>query len=438
MGPAGGVPRRAVLAGGLGSAAVASFGLLAARDRSRARDLPLYSETIALGEAGARTPVPVGRVDLLVEGTRVLRTDRYAGRLVDAEAAFLGSAATWTRAGGRWAGLTRDAVLDLRVLTHGLPAAVAGWTTPWRYVWPRDCAHVAVALARCGFADAGVEQLRFLQGVQAPDGWFEARYDPLTRRAPDRRPRQFDGAAWALWAVSSLLDEPGADAMRVLHDLEPLVRRSAAVLSDNLGPDGLPPVTPDYWELPTDVLTLGIAAPVWFGLSHAFRLLDLIGDHRAATRVGVAADAVSRVVSERFGVMGYGRELGGRALDASVAFLCPPYAVYPPAPPVRAALDRAEAVLRRPAGGLAPGEDWSSDGVSWTPQTALFALVHAQGGDVARASRLLDWLDGHRTAAGSLPEKVLFDGRPAAVAPLAWTAALTLLAVSALRGADEA
>jgi GH15 family glucan-1,4-alpha-glucosidase len=427
-----------VLAGGLGVAGVASFGLLAARERRGARDLPLYSETVALGEAGARTPVPVGRADLLVEGTRVLRTDRYAARLVDQEAAFLGSAAAWTRSGGSWAGLTRAAVLDLRVLTHGLPGAVAGWTTPWRYVWPRDCAHVAVALARCGFAGAAVEQLRFLQGVQAADGWFEARYDPFTRRPPDRRPRQFDGAAWALWAVSSLLDEPGTDVERVLHELEPLARRSAAVLVDNLGPDGLPPTTPDYWELPTDVLTLGIAAPVWFGLSHAFRLLELLGDRGGADRVGVAADAVSRVVSERFGVMGYGRELGGRALDASVAFLCPPYAVYPAAAPVRAALDRAEAVLRRPAGGLAPGEDWRADGVSWTPQTALFALVHAQGGDVGRASNLLGWLDRHRTAAGSLPEKVLHDGRPAAVAPLAWTAALTLLAVSAVQGADEA
>ena len=30
--------------------------------------------------------------------------------------------------------------------------------------------------------------------------------------------------------------------------------------------------------------------------------------------------------------------------------------------------------------------------------------------------------------AGSFPEKVLYDGRPAAVAPLAWTAALVVIA----------
>lgn len=45
---------------------------------------------------------------------------------------------------------------------------------------------------------------------------------------------------------------------------------------------------------------------------------------------------------------------------------------------------------------------------------------------------MLGWLATHRTGAGSLPEKVLFDGRPAAVAPLAWTAANVLLAIDAL------
>ena len=50
-----------------------------------------------------------------------------------------------------------------------------------------------------------------------------------------------------------------------------------------------------------------------------------------------------------------------------------------------------------------------------------------------RAAReILSWLAAHRTEQGSLPEKVLHDGRPAQVAPLAWTAANTLLALDAL------
>ena len=44
------------------------------------------------------------------------------------------------------------------------------------------------------------------------------------------------------------------------------------------------------------------------------------------------------------------------------------------------------------------------------------------------------FLDSHRTPSGSLPEKVLADGSPAAVAPLGWSAACVLLALDALDG----
>jgi len=43
-----------------------------------------------------------------------------------------------------------------------------------------------------------------------------------------------------------------------------------------------------------------------------------------------------------------------------------------------------------------------------------------------------EWLDAHRTGLGALPEKVLDDGSPAAVAPLAWTAAVTVLTTRSL------
>jgi GH15 family glucan-1,4-alpha-glucosidase len=46
--------------------------------------------------------------------------------------------------------------------------------------------------------------------------------------------------------------------------------------------------------------------------------------------------------------------------------------------------------------------------------------------------RGMDGLDGHRTPAGALPEKVTRTGRPAGPAPLVWTAALTLLTLDEL------
>ena len=88
--------------------------------------------------------------------------------------------------------------------------------------------------------------------------------------------------------------------------------------------------------------------------------------------------------------------------------------------------------LARPGGGIAPGASWREDGVSWTPSTSLLGLGLARAGEREAASEILQWLAAHRTEAGSLPEKVLFDGRPAEVAPLAWTAANVLLTLDEL------
>jgi len=58
----------------------------------------------------------------------------------------------------------------------------------------------------------------------------------------------------------------------------------------------------------------------------------------------------------------------------------------------------------------------------------LLYLLSKDAAKADRAEALLTWLGDHRTDAGSFPEKVLYDGRPAAVAPLAWTAALVVIA----------
>jgi len=67
---------------------------------------------------------------------------------------------------------------------------------------------------------------------------------------------------------------------------------------------------------------------------------------------------------------------------------------------------------RRPGGGLAPGSQWKHDGISWTPETALVAYTAAMSGRPDLSAHWLDWLNEHRTAWGSLPEKVLATGAP--------------------------
>jgi GH15 family glucan-1,4-alpha-glucosidase len=147
--------------------------------------------------------------------------------------------------------------------------------------------------------------------------------------------------------------------------------------------------------------------------------------------VAARAAALERAIHRAFGPGGYPRYLDDAASDASLAFLLPPFAPRC-TPDVLGAWRRAREAMRRPAGGLAPGAGWKNDGISWTPETALFALTAAATGDRAGAEQALNWLDRHRTGHGALPEKVLSNGDPAGPAPLAWTAALVVLTVDAL------
>ncbi len=420
--------RRRLLLGGAGALALGAAGGAVALDRARRAEIDLYSTTVAFTAPLVRLLVPPSALETLVPGTRVVAGSGHAGRLLEDEEEWLEGCARWTRA-GRGDDLLRSALLDLRVLTAGLPAAVAGWSQRWRYAWPRDVSFVAVALARAGRPEEAVHQLSFLQAVQGEDGWFEARYDVGTGLAPDGREAQLDGSGWVLWAADQIAQHTPEDPAELLRPLRPLLARSARGLLASLDATTyLPPVSSDYWELVEETLTLGTAAAVLTGLRSAASVLPPVGERWLGWRAGSAAEVLGRQVRAHFGPDGYPRLLGGSAADAAITFLVPPIGPTEPDLEVMSALDRAQTSMARPAGGLAPGAGWKRDGISWTPETALFASAWAATGYDEKAEALLRWLGEHRTEAGSFPEKVLYDGRPAAVAPLAWTAALVVIA----------
>lgn len=421
--------RRALLGGGAVLATVAAGGGIALYRTGRA-EVPLYSETVAFAAPGVRELVPAGRLDAVVPGTRVLAARRDSGRLLEDEDRWLEVCAPWVRRGlDADDDLLRSALLDLRALSVGLPVSVAGWTDRWRYAWPRDVSFVASALARAGHPEHAAAQLEFLQRVQRSDGWFEARYDIGSHRAPDDRAAQLDGSGWAAWGASQLAAAVPDRAVELLAPLRPMLVRCARRLLASLDvTTALPPVSSDYWELVEEVLTLGTAAAVLAGLRSVTDVLPFVGEMALRDRTGAAADLLAGEVRRRFGPHGYPRLLGGSAADAAVTFLVAPIGPTKVDVEVLTAIERAQAALSRPAGGLAPGAAWKEDGISWTPETALFAAAWAATGHRSKAESLLRWLGDHRTDAGSFPEKVLHDGRPAAVAPLAWTASLVVIA----------
>ncbi|GAA1891869.1 glycoside hydrolase family 15 [Lapillicoccus jejuensis] len=430
--------RRALLGGvgALGLAAVGGGAVLRARaEDSGPADLPLRSVTVALSAPGTPVEVPVADAARVVPGTRVLRGARDERSLVAAQRASLVAAPAWVRAGDRWGALARDALLDLQVLALPDGAHVAGWTPAWRYVWPRDSSHVAAAYVATGRAAQAAPLVRFLVRVQSDDGWFEARYRPDGSGPPDDRQRQLDGTGWALWAAATVSTAlPRAEGAALAGECRRMARRGLALVDGSTdGGRSLPPASPDYWEVPERSVTLGTVAPLVLGMRCAATVLAGLGDDRSAARARAVGAALASTLEASYGPQGYPRHLDDDDPDAAVGFLAPPYAAAPVAR-VTAALPASEARMRRRAGGVAPGASWRDDGISWTPETALLALGYAGSGRTADAWRLLDWVERHRTAVGSLPEKVLWDGRPASVAPLGWTAALVLLTLERLRG----
>ncbi|GEK23327.1 glycoside hydrolase family 15 [Cellulomonas xylanilytica] len=414
--------------------------------------IPLYLEGLTTMPGGRRVPLAVGTDATFLAGTHVVdpaastlaravagSTTDEDGASVTAAAAVAGQQRAWLAegtvpgAGGPYEDMARAALLDLHALQLPDGAAVAAWSEKWRYVWPRDASFVAVALARTGHVDDALEILAFLDRVQSPDGSFQARYLPDGSGPPDGRGVQTDGTGWAMWASGLVLaevDDPDERAATA-EQLLPLVQRSVRHAVALVGVDGLPPASPDYWEVPEDALTLGTVAPLVAGLQQASVVLEAAGDH-ALARSAFDASIRSKVGTIRaFGPTGFARYATGGHADAASAFLMPPF-VTSAVPGVEDAWRASATTMVRPANGLAPGAGWRDDGVSWTPQTSLYAWVAAEDGDAELADGWLSFLDTHRTPSGSLPEKVLADGSPAAVAPLGWSAACVLLALDAL------
>ena len=334
-------------------------------------------------------------------------------------------------AGTRWADLSHQALMDLRRLLTPDGAPPAGAGAAWGFFWPRDGAFAAVALDRTGHPEEARRIIEFTARLpfDAQRG-FDARYLLGGGRVQQlARGPQSDGCGWVLWSLGMI---------RVGR--HPTLPEAAAGLRDRcvanlmaLTHEGgrLPPPSPDYWEIPAGDTSLGTVAPMLAGLRTAsddYAADGLDAEARACAR---AADRLSGQLSERF-TPSYQRFGSRGGMDAAVAMLMPPFSAQETA----AVVPRWEAYQRdalRVSGGLAPGAQWKQDGTSWTPETALVAYTAAASGRSPVAARWLDWLDGHRAAWGSLPEKVTRSGRAGGPAPLLWTVSLVLLTLAELQ-----
>ena len=327
------------------------------------------------------------------------------------------------------------ALLDLYLSVLPDGAVMAGWHPGWEYAWPRDSSWVATALADTGHPAEAFKILAFFARVQPGGGVWAARYRPGSGEpVRDGRSAELDADGWIPWAVWSWDAAARAtgdrDEQRELSRLWPMVAAAAEAAARSLAAHGLPVPAMDYWEDSVQV-TLGTAAPLLAGLRAAADIAIELGEAAQARSWARAAARLSAGISAGFSRHGFPRvPFGHSGIDASVAFLGPPFA-DPDASVLRAAA-AAQQLLRVPDGGLRPGTSWpGTPGVAWTAETAFFALFDATTGQRPRSAALLAWLAAHRTGPGELAEQVDAAGRPVSVAPLAWTDAVVLLALVA-------
>ncbi|MFB7462591.1 hypothetical protein ACFCZ1_03605 [Streptomyces sp. NPDC056224] len=328
------------------------------------------------------------------------------------------------------------ALLAMRALLLPNGAMAAGWSPGWKYSWPRDASFASAAFAHTGHDAEAYRILRYSAATQREDGTWEARTKLDGSGPPDGRRWQLDANGWVPWATWQWYrTAPRATRHARLVTLYPMIRKAADHAAGSLRADGLPPASPDYWELMTTTANIGTAAPLLAGLNASADLAREANRPDDAARWARAARRLSSAISASFLPLRYQRTADGRhGHDSAVTFMAPPFNAAPAGLP--GALDATYRVLLLPNGGLTPGNDPAAPwgGNAWTPSTALFALAWAGTGQPAKAAQVLDWVLSKRNSLGELPEKVDKEGRPASVAPLAWTGSIAVLSLVALDG----
>jgi Glycosyl hydrolases family 15 len=299
-------------------------------------------------------------------GPRSAAADR---RWLAASRPLGGGAPAWARR------MYARSLLVLRALTDRRSGAtIAGARDGWAYVWPRDAATVAIALAAAGHRAEARRVVDFLDGL---DLEAAARFDPAADPV-DGRSAQGDATGWVA-AADRAVGFPTAAGT---------------------GPWG---GLADYQEKdPGDYLGNAIAA-------------------------GAGPRALAQFESRE----GLVREAGSASgLDAAAAWAVRPFPRTALLPAARRTLLRL--VAQRGRFGITPSQDWP-EGDPWTAPTAWCAWSLATLGERRPALELMADLRRAATPLGLLPERVgAQTGIPRSTTPLAWSHAFAILALRAL------
>jgi glucoamylase len=352
----------------------------------------------------ALPPVPAATA-----GDEVVRTSaRMVRSAAREDRRWLGRSRPLGRQPPSWAReMYRRSLLTIHALTSRRTGAVAaGARDGWAYVWPRDAAAAALALAASGHRGEARHVARFLTGLDLDAA---ARFDEGGAPIPGRA-AQGEAAGWVAAAA-------GATGVPAPH--EPFPWRDRA----------------DYQES-TPGTYLGNA------LAAASSSVD---GPKSADMERFSAHQ-QRDIAREFGARdGLVREAGepGSGLDSAAGWAVRPFglaALYPAAERTLLRLVRQGTEY-----GITPGEGWEGGEDPWMAPTAssawaLAGLAAEPSTSTARAAvdrhaalTLLADLRRAATPAGDLPERVgVHAGIPTSTTPLLWSSAFAVLALREL------
>jgi glucoamylase len=382
-----------------------------ARER-RAGQLDLLCR---VGRAVSPVPATAAGDPLLRTCARLIRSAaREDRRRLTGSRPLGGQAPSWARA------MYRRSLLTIHALTSQATGAVAAGTRDgWAYVWPRDAATAALALAASGHRSEALHVAHFLTGLDLDAA---ARFDEGGAPIPGRA-AQGDAAGWVdAAAVATGLPAPDKPfPWRARSDYQEstpgtYLGNALAAAAANLAPSAPKPSTDEVDGPKT-------------------------GDiGRFSAHQQRAVGGVARIGREFGTESGLVRKAGdpGSGLDSAAGWAIRPFrlsALYPPAERTLLRLVRQATPY-----GITPGEGWQGGEDPWMAPTAWSAWSLAgiaaetgRGEDRRAALTLLADLRRASTPAGDLPERVgAHTGIPTSTTPLLWSSAFAVLALREL------
>ncbi|UZJ80651.1 glycoside hydrolase family 15 protein [Fictibacillus sp. KU28468] len=331
----------------------------------------------------------------------------------------------------------------------------------YSYMWPRDGALVAAAIAKAGYQGMVKNFYRRCADVLTKEGFLHHKYNPdgsigsswhptVGKDGKEQLPIQEDETALVLWAFWEHYKETG-DIEFAQSLYRSLIRPGARFLLQFMDEElDLPNPSYDLWEERRGVFSFTCSA-VYGGLMAAHSFALLFGEDDRAARYKAGAERVKKGMENHLYDQEAGRFLRGIYLNEENREITKDYTIESSMYGLFAfgvfsandervqstmeAIER-ELYIKTPIGGVAryfndyyfqqthevekvPGNPWLICTL-WLAKWKIAAAVDRNG--LKQCREYLNWVVSHAFSSGVLPEQLHpFSGEPLSVAPLTWS-----------------